>query len=64
MFYDNRTTNPTKVFKVLSCVLYSIIENYVYIEYLCWQSKKLSVICCDKKITSTSYNGLIGIGIT
>ena len=56
MFYDNRNTNPKKVFIVLSCVLYYGIDNYVCIGCIGCQSKTLSVICCDKMIPSTSYN--------
>ena len=52
-----------KMFRVLSCVLYYVIENYFCIEYLCCQSKPLSVICYDKMFASTSYNELPGIGI-
>ena len=48
MFYENITTNTMKVFRVLSCVLYYVIDNYVYMDYLCCQYKKLSVICSDK----------------
>ena len=33
IFYETRK-NPKKVFKVLSCVLYKIISNYVCIDYL------------------------------
>ena len=33
MFYETRK-NPRKVFKVLSCVIYTIINNYVCIDYL------------------------------
>ena len=33
-FYETRTTNPEKMFRVFSCVLYSVIENYVCIDYL------------------------------
>ena len=33
MFYETRQ-NPKKVFKVLSCVIYTIISNYVFIDYL------------------------------
>ena len=33
MFYDTRE-NPYKCFKVLSCVIYTIIRNYVCIDYL------------------------------
>ena len=34
MFDENRGTNPTKLFRVLSCVLYYAIDNYVCIDYL------------------------------
>ena len=47
MFYDNRTTKLIEAFRVLSCVVYSITENYVCIDYLCCQSKTLSVISRD-----------------
>ena len=33
MFYETRK-NPKKVFKVLSCVIYILIINYVCIDYL------------------------------
>ena len=33
IFYDHRTTNPMKVFRVLSCVVYSEIDNYACIDY-------------------------------
>ena len=63
IFYENRTNNTMKVFRVLSCVLYTVIENYVCIAYLCCQSKKLSLICSDKVFYDGSYNELLGIGI-
>ena len=50
MFYETRHKNATKAFRVLSCVIYAIIENYVYIDYLDCQSNKLSAICMDKNI--------------
>ena len=56
IFYESRETNPMKVFRVLSCVLYYVIENYVCIEYLCCQFKTISVICYDKIFTNMSYN--------
>ena len=34
IFYENRKTNPRKMFKVLSCVIYTIIDKYVCIDYL------------------------------
>ena len=33
MFYETRN-NPKKVFKVLSCVIYKIMSNYICIDYL------------------------------
>ena len=33
LFYDKRK-NPMKSFKVLSCLIYTIIINYVCIDYL------------------------------
>ena len=47
MFYESKKI-PMKVYRVLSCVIYYIIENYVCIEYLCCQSKILSSISSDK----------------
>ena len=41
MFYETRK-NPKKVSKVLSCVGYTIIINYVCIDYLGSESIKLS----------------------
>ena len=40
MFYETRGDNPKKYFRVLSCVVYSIIKNYVCIEYLACIPKK------------------------
>ena len=56
MFDENRKTNITKVFRVLSWFLYYFIYNCVFIQFLCFQYKTLSVICCDKHFESTSYN--------
>ena len=39
MFYETRQ-NPNKYFKVLSCVIYTIISNYFCIDYLARQLKK------------------------
>ena len=54
---------PTKMYWVLSCVLYYVIENYVSIDYLCCHYKTLSVISSDKISEEASYNELLGIGI-
>ena len=55
--------NPMKVFMVLSCIVYSIIDNYVYINYLGCQSKKFSVIYSDKIFEDRGYNYLLSVGI-
>ena len=34
MFYETRSDNPKKYFRVFSVVIYTIIKNYVYIDYL------------------------------
>ena len=52
-----------KVLRVLSRVLYSFIENYVCIDYLGCQYKRLSTICSDKIFSGMSYNSFLGIGI-
>ena len=33
MFHDTRVENPKKFFRMLSCVIYSIIKNCVCIDY-------------------------------
>ena len=38
MFYETRK-NPKKFLKVLSCVIYTIISNCVYIDYLASELK-------------------------
>ena len=55
--------NPIKVYRVLSCALYSIIDNYVCIYYLSCQSKTLIRMSSNRILEQTSYNILIGIGI-
>ena len=39
MFYENNGEKTKKVYKVLSCVIYSLIDNYVCIDYLSCQKK-------------------------
>ena len=39
MSYETRGDNPKIYFIVLSCVVYSILENCVYIDYLACTSK-------------------------
>ena len=63
MFYESKTKPPIKLYRVLSCVLYYIIDNYVCIDYLCCQSKTINSIPSDKIFEQASYNILLGIGI-
>ena len=63
MFYETGHKNVTKYFRVLSCVIYSIIGNYVCIDYLACQSKKLRDICIDRKYLGKSFNKFLGIWI-
>ena len=44
MFYDNRTINPEKMLRVSICVVYSVIDIYYCIDYICCQSKTISDI--------------------
>ena len=39
MFHETRGINPGKYFRVLNCVIYTIIYNYVCIYYLAYQLK-------------------------
>ena len=48
MFYDTKTKNTTNLYWVLRCVLYYVIDNYVFTDYLCCHSKTFSIISSDK----------------
>ena len=37
LFYENNGANPKKMYSVLSCVIYYLIDNYVCIDYLSCQ---------------------------
>ena len=39
--YELGNINPRKMFKVLSCVIYTIIDRYVCIDYLGTEIKKI-----------------------
>ena len=62
MFYENNG-EKTKMYRVLSCVVYSLIDNYVCIDYLACQLKTLSFISSKPTFEQTSFNILLGIGI-
>ena len=49
MFYETRADNYKKYFRVLICIICTIIKNYVCIDYLDFQSKQLGEITVDSK---------------
>ena len=66
-FYETTADNTKKAFRVFSCGIYTIIENYVCINYLAFQSKTLIEITVSYKEGSKkreSFDIILGIGIT
>ena len=63
IFYDNTEVKPKKMYRVLSYVPYSLIENNICIEYLSCQSKTFCTISSNRIFKQTSFNILLGIGI-
>ena len=63
MLHDTRGEKPKKYFRVLSCVIYSIIENNVCIYYLACQSKTISEITVGSRHGGKCFNRILGIGI-
>ena len=66
MFYETRK-NPKKFFKVLSCVIYTIISNCVCNDYLASESKIIIELGLGSgggyKHEEKSYDKILGIGI-
>ena len=66
-FYELGNINPRKMFKVLSCVIYTIIDRYVCIDYLGAEKKKMSELrigcTLSSKHDGMDYSNLFGIGI-
>ena len=64
IIYENIGEIPKKELeRILSCVLYTLIYNYVSIAYLSCQSKTLSDISINPIFKDTSFNTLLSIGI-
>ena len=63
IFDENNGIKQNQIYEVLSCVLYYLIYNYVYIQYLSCKSKTLISISSNIIFEQTSFNILIGIGI-
>ena len=67
VFYELGNINLRKMFKVLSCVIYTIIDRYICIDYLGTDINKVSELRlgCTLKIKheGMEYDNLFGIGI-
>ena len=63
IIYENNGGYAKKVYIVLIFVVYSLIDNYVCIDYLPFQSKTLISVSSKPTFEQTSFNVLLGIGI-
>ena len=67
VFDELGNINPRKMFKVLSCVIYTIIDRYVCIDYLGTEKKKIRELrlgyTLQIKHDGMDYDNLFGIGI-
>ena len=67
IFYDNRKKITRKMFRVLSCVIYTIISKYVCIDYLDSDKSKLSDlrlgVSGKYKHLDKNYDNVLGFGI-
>ena len=64
MIYENSGKDIGKVYRVFSCVVYTPIDNYVCIDYMLCQLKKICSILRNLAFKETSFNLLLGIGFT
>ena len=63
ILYENNGKYTRKVYRVLGCFVYTIIDNDVCIDYLSCQSKTLCDISSYPTFEETSFNLLLGIGV-
>ena len=63
MTYGNNGKYTRIVYRVLSCVVYNTINNYVCIDYLSCQSKTLCDIANNTTFKETNFSLLLGISI-
>ena len=52
------------ILKVLSSIVYYIMEHYVWVDYLCCLQTKLDVTNKGQGFENRKYNAVSGIGIT
>ena len=64
IIYEHNGEIPKTVYRLLSYVVYNLIDNYVCIDDLLSQSKTLCDISSNPIFKDTSFNLLLGIGIT
>ena len=60
MIYKNVIISIKNVLILLSCVVYTLIDNYVCIDYLSCQSKTLCDISKNTTFKETTFNLLLG----
>ena len=63
MFHERIKKKSWKYFRLLNCVIYTIIDNLVCIDFLAYQSKQLSEINVNGKYLVKYFNKLLCIGI-
>ena len=63
MIYESVGTAIRKVYGVLSCVVYTLIYNYVCIDYMSCQSNFFCDIANNPTFKETALNLLPGISI-
>ena len=66
MFYETIEDNPKKYFRLLSCVIYITIKNYVCIDYLAckfFKSEMTVGYIGGSKHGDKSFDRIFGIGI-
>ena len=56
MIYENNGGNEKKVYRLLSCVVYSLIYCYVCIDYISCHLKTLSSISSKPTFEETIFN--------
>ena len=65
--YEHGTINTGKMFKVSSCVIYTIIDRYICIDYLGTEIKKIIQLNLGRSLKirheDMDYDNLFGIGI-
>ena len=61
LIFDENRKNMK--FKVLISIVYCIMDNFVCVDYICWQEKKLYVTNKGQVFENRTYNDVSGVGI-